>query len=369
MSTTFASDAPITQPHLFLVTGGRGAGKSALIQHLLDGAGDARVAYLLGTARSNLVWYGGAAQSFDKIVVELPAAADPVQYRRDEDAASALPAETVITVVDAGTLLADFCSQELIRSRVAGLESTDLRSVADALTDQIEAADVLVLNKVDRVNASQRRGLEALLTVLNPAASLMLAEFGRLPLGALLRDAPANPPSVIVPGWKRALDGQAFPNADELGISSLVYRERRPFHPQRLHAFFGEAWPGAVRSRGIFWLASRPEWVGEVSQAGAARRYRANTTWWASSLAGGSFAPDEVSRFLGVPWHPRFGDRRQEFVFVGIGLDAAGLKHRLDACLLTDEELARDVAHWRSFEDPFPLWGDAEHARRAGAVH
>jgi G3E family GTPase len=366
----------VGSPHVILVSGAARAGKSALIRHVLRAAGARRVASLEPASEwSSLRAHGagGPPRPLDQLLIELPVGADPTQYRRDAGVAegdTVSSSETVITVVNAESVLADFCSHELIRSRIPGLPIDDLRSVADVLTDQIESAHVLVLNKTDRVRASQSQGLKALLTVLNPGAALLPAVHGQVPPEVLLSDASLNAgQQPVVPGWKRALNGESFPNEDVFGISSLVYRERRPFHPQRLHEFFGESWTGVVRSRGFFWLASRPEWAAELSQAGAARRYRAVSTWWAESLAGRSHVPDDVSGFLGVPWHPRFGDRRQELVFVGIGLDAMALKVRLDECLLTEDELRGDLARWRSLDDPFPLWAEPVRPRGSASTH
>jgi G3E family GTPase len=361
----------IRPPHIILVAGVRHSGKSELIRHLVRNGRSYRVAGLQPAApRPRPFWslYSvPKANAYDHLLIELPPTADPRDFIDNAGAGhdtDAFTTSTVICVVNAETMLADFCSHELIRSRIAGLALDDVRSVADVLTEQIEAAQILVLNKADRLSPSQKHGLVALLTALNPEAWLTMAEYGQIPLPLVLGDeALAVRLRAITPGWQHALNGDAFPNAELYAISSLVYRAHCPFHPRRLHEFLGEPWPGVVRSRGIFWIASRPESVAELSQAGAARRYRAVSSWWAATLEGRSYIATDVSEFLGIPWDPTFGDRRQELVFVGIGLDTRALKERLDECLLTENELRRGREQWRSLEDPFPVWAETATAR------
>jgi G3E family GTPase len=359
-------------PHVILVAGGVGAGKSELIRHLVRNGGGHRVASLQAAAPTQWLFPrlggGPTMNPYDHLLIELPPAADPRDFidSAEPGAGSGTSArQTVVCVVNAETVLADFCSHDLMRSRIAGLALDDIRSLADVLTDQIEVAQVLVLNKTDRMSLSQKQGLIALLTVLNPEAWLTQTEYGRVPLPLVLgQQSLARRLRAITPGWKRALNGAAFPDADAHRISSLLYRERRPFHPQRLREFLGESWPGVVRSRGVFWIASRPDQAAELSQAGAARRYRAVSTWWAATLEGRNYAAGDVSDFLGVRWDPDFGDRRQEIIFVGIGLDAEALKERVDACLLTDDELRGGQARWQLLDDPFPMWPEVARAVR-----
>jgi hypothetical protein len=130
----------------------------------------------------------------------------------------------------------------------------------------------------------------------------------------------------------------------------------RPFHPQRLMSFLSEPWPGVIRARGTMWLATRMDWRGELSRAGAARRYRGISAWWASLLEGRSVDPRQAEEFTGIPWDPLFGDRRQELAFVGIGMDEQALSASLDACLLTGEEMRQSWEVWHTYYDPFPRW-------------
>jgi G3E family GTPase len=160
------------------------------------------------------------------------------------------------------------------------------------------------------------------------------------------------------PGWARELRGEHTPESEEYGIGSFVYRARRPFHPRRLMDLFHSEWPGVVRSKGFFWLATRMDWVGEMSQAGGMLQHKAVGFWWAVAPEADRLRAREAIE----DWDADFGDRRQEIAIIGIDMDEAGLRRRLDACLLTDAEMARGVRAWRSLPDPFPKWRLAESA-------
>jgi G3E family GTPase len=169
--------------------------------------------------------------------------------------------------------------------------------------------------------------------------------------------------------WVRVLSGTEMSSTDLFGISGFRYQSRQPFHPQRFMQFVRSEWPGVVRCRGFFWLASRMDWMGEMSQAGASRRHRAAGAWWATVLTGKEPDPQSIESLAGVPWDPRFGDRRQQLAFVGIDMDQADLRARLDECLLDDGELARGPELWQRYPDPFPPWDSARHAQRTERVH
>jgi G3E family GTPase len=348
------------RPNLVFVAGATTAGKSSVIRHLVRNGrryGAAGLGAAPAEALPFLVEPHRGRRPHAHFLVELKGTDDPQTFLTPDVEGAGVSDSRVVTVVNAETALADFCSQELIRPRNTSLADDGARAVADVLTEQIEAADTLVLNKLDRTSGDRKEGLVALLTALNPGARILESQFGCVsPEVIFAGGSSAGPGASRSPGWQRALEGSTFPNAQRLGISSLVYREHRPFHPARLHALFANSWDGVVRARGYFWIASRPAWVVELSQAGAARRYRAVSTWWAEILKGRTVVPVEVAEFLGVPWSEEFGDRRQELAFVGVGLNVAALKSRLDACLLTPEELRAGNVAWERFPDPFPTW-------------
>ncbi len=151
------------------------------------------------------------------------------------------------------------------------------------------------------------------------------------------------------PAWMRELRGLHTPESETYGIKSFVYRADRPFHPLRLMTLFESDWPGVVRSKGFFWLASRMDWVGEMSQAGGMLQHQAAGFWWRRAPP----AEREHARAAhDLDWHPQFGDRRQQLVVIGIDMDEAALRRRLDACLLDDGEMQLGAAGWSELPDP-----------------
>ena len=274
--------------------------------------------------------------------------------------------DTMVTVVDAQNFLADYSAADFLAERGAALGDEDDRTVVDLLIDQVEFCDVIVVNKIDLVDTAERERLVALLNTLNPGADIVTAVHGRVPLTRVLDtgrfDLEAAQRS---PAWARELAGEHVPESEAYGISSFVYRARRPFHPQRFHDLIHREWPGVVRSKGFFWLASRNDTAGLWSQAGGACRHGPAGRWWAAVTA--EQWPDdqhETQRLLDT-FEPPHGDRRQELVLIGIGMDPAALARMLDACLLDDEEMTAGPGEWRSYPDPFPDWLPDEAGRAA----
>jgi G3E family GTPase len=261
--------------------------------------------------------------------------------------------DTMVTVVDAASLLSDFFSSDLLSDRGESLGEDDQRALVDLITDQIEFANVIVLNKIDRLSGKGLRTATALARALNPTARLVHSNWGEVPPGQILNTRLFDfEQAQAAPGWARELRGEHTPESETYGIKSFVYRAQRPFHPQRLMAFFNGEWPGVVRSKGFFWLATRMDWVGEMSQAGGQLQHKAAGFWWAAA------PPEEQAKARRhiSDWHPQFGDRKQELAIIGIDMNERALRRRLNACLLTDEEMRGGVASWRDFPDPFPRW-------------
>ncbi|WP_422928162.1 zinc metallochaperone GTPase ZigA [Singulisphaera sp. PoT] len=269
--------------------------------------------------------------------------------------------DTMVTVVDAESFLREYVASEALRNRGLALGEEDDRTVVDLLTDQVEFCDVLVINKVDRVDADDLARLEGLLRQLNPSAKLVHAEFGRVPLDLVLNTGRFDMAKTAeAPGWLRELRGEHTPESEEYGISSFVYRDRRPFHPERLFEFLRQDWQGVLRAKGFFWLATRPEFLAMYSQAGGASRIEPVGYWLAATPK--SEWPEDPAEIRDIlrDWDPRYGDRNQELVFIGIGMDRQALVSALDACLLTDEELSLGEGHWESLADPFSPWADED---------
>lgn len=355
---------------IVLVAGLPGAGKTALALHVHRHFGG-RIAVVAGErmGAQDIVELAQAMadRRHHAMVMELPVETDAADIASSLEESRATSLRSMVAVLDAHTFLQDFCSKGLISDRCeSGPSSQNARSLADVLTEQIELANVVVINKMDLVPVESKPGLRALVIALNPSATILECVQGRVVPSEIMdtgefRVARAHDST----GWALTLADTPIPHAEEHGISTLLYRERRPFHPARFAQLLSDSWPGVVRAKGVFWVATRPDWAAELSQAGAARRYRAVTSWWAATLQGKTFEPPEIETFLGIPWDPTFGDRRQELAFVGLHFDPESLKRRLDACLLDDAELRHGAEVWQTYTDPFPPWGLVATTRHA----
>ncbi|RXZ43951.1 zinc metallochaperone GTPase ZigA [Crenobacter cavernae] len=304
---------------------------------------------------------------FDYLVIESTGIAEPLPVAetftfRDENGVSLSDLarlDTMVTVVDAAAFLADYASSDSLAERGETVGEGDDRALVELLIEQVEFADVIVINKADRVDAAALARLHTVLAHLNPRAGQIVAEFGRVPLEQILDtgrfdfDAAAE-----APGWLKALNGEHLPETEAYGIASFVYRARRPFHPQRFwNLMVGGEWQGVLRSKGYFWLASRPDWVGNWSQAGGACRHGPAGQWWAAVDKSEWPADDGWREEIAADWHDNaVGDRRQELVFIGVDLDEVAIKRHLDACLLSDVEWQGGEAAWAGYADPFPAW-------------
>ena len=302
---------------------------------------------------------------FDYLLIESTGISEPLPvaatFEIEDEAgfrlADVARLDTMVTMVDAANLLADFASTDFLDQRGESLGEEDERTVVDLLTDQIEFADVIVVNKTDLINADQRLDVLAVVKALNPNATIIETSHGQVPPQQLLNtgrfDFERAHTNV---GWAQALRREQTPETEEYGINSFVYRRRRPFHPQRLNDFLCSDWGPVLRSKGFFWLATRLDWVGEWSQAGAAMTHQAAGLWWAAVAPEDRPEDTETHNYLASIWDPVHGDRRQEIVFIGLDIDIPQLSARLDACLLDDQELAASPSGWQTLADPFPVW-------------
>jgi G3E family GTPase len=271
--------------------------------------------------------------------------------------------DTMVTVVDAGSFLADSAGIEEIAARGESLGPEDDRTVADLLIDQIEFADVIVINKVDLASSAELARIEALVSSLNPRARTVRATRGEVSLRMVLDTGLFDLEAAeAAPGWLATMRGEEVPETEEYGIGSFVYERRRPFHPERLWARVQEGWPGVVRAKGFFWVATRHNVAGLWSQAGGVLTLQPLGTWWAS------LAPEELeeSRELfessaAEEWREPWGDRRQQLAFIGSGMDQERIVADLDACLLDDDEMEAGPFGWGRLHDPLPAWRQAVH--------
>jgi G3E family GTPase len=268
--------------------------------------------------------------------------------------------DTMVTVVDAKSWLDDYVSPDTLakRGRTAGEE--DRRHLVDLLVEQVEFADVIVLNKADLVSEAELGRLAGLIATFNPDAEIIAARHGQVPLSSVLGTGRFDfARASRAAGWAQALSGQHLPESEEYGIRSFVWRARRPLHPARFKRLIESDLPGVVRAKGFFWLATRMPWAGSWHLAGSIGRHEAAGFWWAAQPEERWPADPDWREGVLANWQEPWGDRRQEIVFIGIGMDEASLRRDLDACLLTDAEMRGGPKAWARLPDPFPRWGDA----------
>ncbi|NYE60297.1 G3E family GTPase [Duganella sp. 1224] len=242
--------------------------------------------------------------------------------------------DTMVTVVDALNLLADYNSTDFLAQRGETAGEDDDRSLAGLLSEQIEFADVVVISKTDLVSLTQLGEVRAVIKALNPGAAIVSAERGNVPLHQILGTGKFDLGKASeMAGWARELAGEHAPETDEYGIASFVLREPRALHPQRFSRFLDHAFPGLLRAKGYLWLATRPEWAVVYSRAGRIA------------------SVEPVGR-----WAEPYDERFNEVVFIGQNLDRAAIEEAFAYCVLTDAEHAAGEAAWRNYADPFPQW-------------
>jgi G3E family GTPase len=308
---------------------------------------------------------------FDYLLIESTGISEPLPVAatfdfRSEDGESLSDVarlDTMVTVVDAVNLLKDYSSTEFLQDRGEALEN-ERRTLVDLLVEQIEFADVIVLNKVDDASPEQHDAAKKIIRSLNPEADLIEANHSRVPFDRVLDTGRFNfEKAQQHPLWYKELYGFAehVPETEGYGVKNFVYRARRPFVPAKFDQFIQQSWPGVIRAKGHFWLATRPEWLGEISQAGSIVRTEALGFWWAAVPV--ERWPDDPfwRKRLRKHWNDIYGDRRQEIVFIGTGMDEAAIRARLDACLVPGKP-AMDVIEWAKLSDPFPKWRRADEA-------
>lgn len=305
---------------------------------------------------------------FDALLIESTGVSEPMPVAEtftfsDEQGRSLndlAQLDTMVTVVDARNFLDDYHSTEDLTDREMGVSKEDARTIANLLTDQIEFANVILINKMDAVSAEELDEIQGIVRALNPKAKVHLTRNSEVPLEDVLGTGLfAMSEAEQSSGWLDSLAGHT-PETEEYGIGNFVYRARKPFHPLRFHALLRAPWEGVIRAKGMFWLASRMELAGYVSQAGVLRDTRAMGFFW-SAVPESEWPQDaqtqrEIRAFVEGP----YGDRRTELVIIGRDMDRAALTALFDVALLTDEEFAQGQQAWAKLEDPFPSWLPAE---------
>jgi G3E family GTPase len=394
-----------------VLSGFLGAGKTTLLNHVLNNRHGLKVAVIVNDMSevnidADLVRDGGANLSrtdeklvemtngcicctlrddllkeiralaesdrYDYLLIESTGISEPLpvaatfEFRTEEgDSLSDVAVlDTMVTVVDAVNLLRDYSSTDFLRDRGESLGADDKRTMVDLLVEQIEFADVVVLNKIDNASSDQLKAARKIIRALNPVADIVETSFANAPFERILSTGRFDfERAQQHPLWFKELYGFAshVPETEQYGVGSFVYRARRPFDPMKFHQFLRESWAGVIRAKGHFWIASRPQWLGELSQAGAIVRTEGLGFWWANVPA--DRWPDDPfwRQSLKKNWNEIYGDRRQEIVFIGTAMDQDAIKGRLDACLVSGKP-GMHIEEWARLTDPFPRWRRADEA-------
>jgi G3E family GTPase len=309
---------------------------------------------------------------FDYLLIESTGISEPVPVAQtfsfvDEENGIDLSKwsyiDSMITVVDAFNFGRDFGSAETVWTKKLNDDPNDQRSIVNLLTDQIEFADIIILNKTDLVTPFQLGELKSIIKSLNPVAQIIESSFGKIQPSNLLNTKLFDfEKAENSAGWIQELENRDkgiahTPETEEYGISSFVFRDKRPFHPDRFWNYIGEEWhAGIIRSKGLFWIASRPNDALNWSQAGGSLRAESAGVWWASMSCKersqyASFLNNQAQ--IESRWDKRFGDRQNELVIIGQDLNEEIICQELEKCLCTEEEIKHMESNGK-FNDPFP---------------
>lgn len=392
-----------------VLSGFLGAGKTTLLNHILSNREGKRVAVIVNDMSevnidADLVRGGEAALSrseetlvemsngcicctlrddllqevrtlaedgrFDYLVIESTGISEPLPVGatfsfRDEHGASlgdVSKLDTMVTVVDAVNLLADYSSTDLLSHRGETAGEGDDRSLVALLVEQIEFADVVIVNKASEVSEEQLAMVKKVVASLNGDAKIIPAEYSQVKLDQVMGTGLFDEDQAEQhPLWLKELYDFAShrPENEEYGVESFVYRARRPFDPAKFYGFLtGEGLNNVIRSKGHFWLATRPDYLGELAVAGIQKSVSRMGRWWAAVPK--NRWPDDgtFEEFVMKHWDEKWGDRRQEIVFIGIDMEEAKITKALDNCLVEAHSFKPEK--WAKMEDPFPSWGEVE---------
>ena len=307
---------------------------------------------------------------FDYLVIESTGISEPLPVAEtftfaDENGVSlsdVADLDTMVTVVDAVNFMNDYDQAKYLQDTGESLGEEDERSVADLLVDQVEFADVILISKTDLVSSDDIERLTAILKTLNTDAKIVPISQGQVNIDEVLNTGLFDfERAQQAPGWLKEMRGEHVPETEEYGIGSFTYEARRPFHPEKFHEFLHgtDKYGKLIRSKGYFWLASRPEFAGQWSQAGGIARYGFAGMFWKAIPEKNWPTDEEYLASIKKSWVEPFGDMRQELVFIGQGLDKSGMASALDDCLLSEEDVLRGKAYWTTLQDPFPVWEQA----------
>ena len=308
-----------------------------------------------------------AEKKFDYLLIESTGISEPLPVAttfdfRDEKGNSLSDVsklDTMVTVVDAANLIRNYSSTDFLKDRGESLGETDERTLVDLLVEQIEFANVIILNKIDLISKEELKVVTAIILGLNAKAKIIETSLSQVDMKDVIDTGLFNLEEAQEhPLWAQELynPNEHVPETEEYGITSWVYRACEPFNPTKIYSFFNREWPGVIRAKGFFWLSSRPDFVGEVSQAGAFVRHQGIGRWWASIPKEQWPDPVAVEEVTRKYWTNEYGDRRQEIVFIGLKdqMNEDDIRNTLDACLVNEYLSSPEV--FQKLEDPFPKW-------------
>lgn len=306
-------------------------------------------------------------KKFDYLVIESTGISEPMPVAEtftfeDENGISLSDVarlDTMVTLIDAVNFLKDYDEAKYLNDTGESLGEDDHRTIADLLIEQIEFADILLITKCDLVDEATVKRLTAILKKLNTHAKIIPIKHGKLPINTVLNtNLFSFEKAQEAPGWLKEIRGEHTPETEEYGISSFVYQARKPFYPKKFYDFLhNEILSGKlIRSKGYFWLATRPQLAGNWNQAGGIAHHGYAGLFW-KAIPRARWPKDQESLdSINKNWQEPFGDMRQELVFISQNLDETKIKNLLDECLLSDDDLLLGKKHWAKFEDPFPNW-------------
>jgi G3E family GTPase len=389
-----------------VLSGFLGAGKTTLLNHILNNRDNLRVAVIVNDMSEvnidvQLVANGGAQLSrvdealvemsngcicctlrddllkevaklaqqgrFDYLLIESSGISEPLPVamtfsfalpEATQNLMDIAQLDTMVTVVDAHSFLKDYKEGLRLKELNMAVGEDDNRTLSDLLIDQIEFANVIIVNKMDLVTPDDLGQLHDILHHLNPIAKIIQTSNGQVDGRELLNtglfDMAEAQQSA---GWLKELQGEHTPETEEYGISSFVFKARRPFHPRRLMDFLNsDHMKGLLRSKGFFWLASRHNFGINWSFAGRIARVSPAGKWLAALPKDQWSHTVDVADYVEKYWQEPYGDRRQEVVFIGMNMHQDTILKQLNDALLTDAELQQGTFAWAKFSDSFPRW-------------